>query len=299
MRSRGNRRNPARPVVRCATIIATTCVTIAASGVVAPDGAAATGAAAPGAASVVAPNDAAATGAAELTAVTVSRQVIPLLSPAGEPAEGGSALVIRYGFEQRGGRIIDESGRGHRITWVTSDGGTTRFVSHDAGRAVAFPRTCGGDRCPRAVLQVPHAADLNPGRSPFGYGAAVKLARHQTSTGQNVLQKGYSAAGSQYKLQIDGFAGMPSCVVVDRSRSGIRRTVGSRTVADGEWHRIECRRSRHTLTVVVDGVVRGRTGVPATLTVANGQPVSIGGKGAFPDNDQFQGALDDVWVSVG
>jgi hypothetical protein len=28
-------------------------------------------------------------------------------------------------------------------------------------------------------------------------------------------------------------------------------------------------------------------------------PLAVGGKGAFTDNDQFQGALDDVWVRIG
>jgi hypothetical protein len=39
--------------------------------------------------------------------------------------------------------------------------------------------------------------------------------------------------------------------------------------------------------------------VPAGLSVVNDLPLSIGGKGAYQDNDQFQGAVDDVWVSVG
>ena len=49
----------------------------------------------------------------------------------------------------------------------------------------------------------------------------------------------------------------------------------------------------------VDGVPRGSTTVPATLSVTNDRPLSIGGKGAFADNDQFNGALDNVWVEIG
>ena len=44
---------------------------------------------------------------------------------------------------------------------------------------------------------------------------------------------------------------------------------------------------------------RGSTRVPAKLSVTNERPLSIGGKGAFADNDQFNGALDNVWVEIG
>jgi hypothetical protein len=33
--------------------------------------------------------------------------------------------------------------------------------------------------------------------------------------------------------------------------------------------------------------------------VLNHIPLSVGGKGSFTDNDQFQGILDDVWVQIG
>lgn len=208
-------------------------------------------------------------------------------------------VVVLYNFEQAAGGIVDESGNGHVLRRATSSGGTTRIVTHDTGRAVAFPDRCNDKRCPRAVLQVPDAADLNPGTAPFVFGATILLGRRQTTDGQNVVQKGYSATGSQYKLQIDGAAGRPSCVLVDRRDPTIRLAKSNRTVADGAWHRIACHRSRTQLSIVVDGVLRGAAPVPATLSVTNDRPLSIGGKGAFRDNDQFQGALDDVWVSVG
>ena len=207
-------------------------------------------------------------------------------------------LVARYSFERNGG-IVDESGRGHTLRRVASGGGRTRIISHATGKAVAFPRACTGRRCPRAVLQSPNAADLNPGTRRFAYGAVVRLARWQTSGGQNVVQKGYSRATSQYKMQVDGRAGKPSCVVVDVYRPTIRIARSNRTVADNRWHSVECRRSGTVLAILVDGTVAGRTWVPAGLRVTNNRPLSIGGKGAYQDNDQFQGAVDDVWVTIG
>jgi hypothetical protein len=58
-------------------------------------------------------------------------------------------------------------------------------------------------------------------------------------------------------------------------------------------------RSGTSLSVLVDGAVSGRTTVPAGLSIVNGDPLRIGGKGLSPNNDQFHGALDDVFVSIG
>ncbi|MFD0518657.1 LamG-like jellyroll fold domain-containing protein [Paractinoplanes durhamensis] len=121
----------------------------------------------------------------------------------------------------------------------------------------------------------------------------------QTSKGQNIVQKGYSTTSSQWKLQIDGVAGRPSCVLVDTRKPAIRMVTSSVTAADGRWHAVVCRRIGATLAVYIDGIQRGSTALPAKLSVSNNRPLSIGGKGAFPDNDQFNGALDNVWVQIG
>jgi hypothetical protein len=41
----------------------------------------------------------------------------------------------------------------------------------------------------------------------------VRLDPGQTSDGQNILQKGYSSTGGQYKLQVDKLPGKPSCAM--------------------------------------------------------------------------------------
>ena len=85
------------------------------------------------------------------------------------------------------------------------------------GQAVRFPPPCAvyGDRsCARAVLESGPADLLNPEARPLRFGASIRLAPTETAKGENVLQKGYSAKGSQYKLQIDGSLGRPSCVLV-------------------------------------------------------------------------------------
>ncbi|GGQ68964.1 LamG-like jellyroll fold domain-containing protein [Couchioplanes azureus] len=215
-------------------------------------------------------------------------------------AAAGGTVVARYTFD--GGRtsgIRDESGHGHTLRLIAGNGGTVRAVPHRSGQALRFPAKCRTTSgCPHAALQSTSSAALNPGTRPISFGAAVLLARSQTTRGQNIVQKGYSSTSSQWKLQIDGAAGHPSCVL-HGSGTGLKIARSSVSVADGSWHAVECRRTSTALTVVVDGAVRGSRAISARLSVANSRPLSIGGKGAYADNDQFHGIIDDVWVRVG
>ncbi|MEV4637663.1 LamG-like jellyroll fold domain-containing protein [Actinoplanes sp. NPDC049548] len=207
-------------------------------------------------------------------------------------------VVARYDFD--GGRsssIPDNSGNGHTLRLIAGNGGTVRAVPHRSGQALRFPAKCTGS-CPHAALQSPSSASLNPGTRAISFGASVLLAASQTSKGQNIVQKGYSTESSQWKLQVDGAAGRPSCVLVG-ANPGIKIVRSTVSVADGSWHTVECRRTSTALTVVVDGAVRGSRVISAKLSVANSRPLSIGGKGAYSDNDQFHGIIDDVWVRIG
>jgi hypothetical protein len=227
-------------------------------------------------------------------AVVAIRPVIPAT------AIGTSVIIARYGFNgRRAGTITDESGHGHNLRIVAAHGGSVRQVVHGRGSALAFPAECTARICPHVALQSPTTADLNPGVRSIAFGADVLLPPGQTSKGENIVQKGYSATSSQWKLQVDGAAGRPSCVLVDDKRPTIRMVYSSVSIADGQWHALQCRRAGTTLSIYVDGVTRGSIGVPSKLSVTNARPLSIGGKGAFPDNDQFNGALDNVWVQIG
>ena len=130
------------------------------------------------------------------------------------------------------------------------------------------------------------------------FGAAVLMAPEEAGGGENVLQKGYATAGGQYKLQVDGESGKPSCGMSDKSSTTVHIARSRESIADGEWHALECRRSGSTLSVVVDDQVKTSVAIPATLSVVTAQPLSVGGKGVGADNDQFHGTLDDIWVRV-
>jgi hypothetical protein len=197
--------------------------------------------------------------------------------------------IAGYGFEgaQPWGDLTPFTGNQARI----------RFVAHDAGQAVQFPPPCRREPCPRLILRVLSRPALNPGRDLFSFGATVRLSPRHTTDGQNVLQKGYAAEGSQYKLQIDGTAGQPSCVLVGEDSRAIHVALADVGVADDGWHTLACRRGPDTLTILVDGAPRAAAPIPPALRVDNAMSLNLGGKSAHADNDQFHGAVDDVWIT--
>jgi hypothetical protein len=211
-----------------------------------------------------------------------------------------SPYVASYNFDTTvaDGTFDDGSGKGHLLRAVTRNGGKVTTTPHGNGQALVFPARCTGDTCPRAVLQATDTADLNPGNKDLAYGAGVLLGKSEGSSPENILQKGYNAGG-QYKLQIDGTSGKPSCALSDSQNSTVYLARSRTSIADGQWHTLECRRSGASLSILVDDQVQTSTTVPAALSVSTTQPFSLGGKGVGADNDQFHGSLDDVWISVG
>ena len=218
-----------------------------------------------------------------------------------DAAGTASPYVASYNFDSTvaDGTFDDGSGNGHLLRTRAANGGGVRTVRHGDGHGVTFPATCTGATCPRAVLQATDVPDLNPGSRNLRYGAAVLLSPTETSSGENVMQKGYATAGGQYKLQVDGVSGRPSCALSDRSDPAVHVARSRTSVADGRWHTLECRRTGTELTILVDDRPDGRATVPATLQIVTPQPLSLAGKGAGAGNDQFHGSLDDVWISVG
>jgi hypothetical protein len=215
-------------------------------------------------------------------------------SDADPPPLSADPIVVRYGFEGL------EAAGGQSLRVHSAGGGAVDTESHGGGLAVRFPPPCAeyGDRtCPRVILETPFAT--NPGPRPLRYGATVRLAPSETSDGENVLQKGFSHGHSQFKLQVDGAGGQPSCVLVGTASRQIHAAIASVSVSDGQWHTIECSRTGSSLTITVDGAVAGQAKVPASLSIVNNDPLRIGGKGISANNDQFHGALDDVFVSIG
>lgn len=181
---------------------------------------------------------------------------------------------------------------------LTANGGAVRSVAGapGRGRAVGFPGGCTATSgCPRAMVEVPSDPALEPGERPFSYGASVRLAADQTSVGSNIVQSGrFGSSGGQWKLQVDGEEGQPSCII--RSGDDVLKVRSSTSIADDAWHRVVCRRDARGISIEVDGSVHRK---PAhTGPVRSGLPIRIGSPGIGDHDDQYHGLIDDVVLDI-
>ncbi|GIE96366.1 LamG-like jellyroll fold domain-containing protein [Paractinoplanes rishiriensis] len=215
---------------------------------------------------------------------------------------GAAPVSVRYTFDGGVHRPLTDLNGQHELRPLGQNGGLLRLVRQGPGFAVVYPNRCTltfERDCPRAILEGFRDDSLNPGTRTLRYGASVLMTHGDLSDGANVLQKGYSVGGtSQFKLQVDHRLGHPSCVITGNRRR-IYRAEPWIDVADGRWHHLMCTRSGNRLTLTVDGVDRAWVGVPPRLSIANAEPLRVGGKGAAVGNDQFAGAIDNVFLTIG
>jgi hypothetical protein len=199
------------------------------------------------------------------------------------------------------GRVAENSGRGTPLTVRTADRGAVRVVTSGSNRFIGLPVRCaaGAQTCPRALLEGSDDPDLDPGIRSFRWGASVYIAKSQLAGSSNVVQKGIATTESQWKMQIGETHGKAQCVVVGRGSSRAYIVRSANTVADSKWHKVVCQRSGSVLSVFVDGVNRGRTTVPATISILNDKPLRIGGPNFNTSSDMFHGFVDDVYAVLG
>ncbi|AEV81074.1 hypothetical protein ACWT_0060 [Actinoplanes sp. SE50] len=226
----------------------------------------------------------------------------PLPADLGRVQTASAPVSLRYDFDGGVGKPIEDTGGGHELRPLGQNGGELRLVPEGSGLAVAYPDRCTLARerdCPRAILEGQRDDTLNPGRRPLRYGASVLMTHADLADGANVVQKGYSVGGvSQFKLQVDHRQGHPSCVITG-NRAHIYRAEPPIDVADGHWHDLECSRTEGRLALQVDGTPYASVPVPPSLSIANAEPLRVGGKGPARGNDQFAGEIDNVFLTIG
>ena len=210
------------------------------------------------------------------------------------------SIEVRYTFDDGTDQPIVDTNGTHLLRPLGQNGGRLALVPQGGGLAVSYPKRCTKTRqreCPRAILEGIRDDALNPGRRTMAYGASILMTHADLADGANVVQKGYSVGGvSQFKLQVDHRQGFPSCVVAGRTR--IYRAEPRLDVADGTWHELVCARRKDRLVTIVDGVERASVPVPPSLSIANAEPLRVGGKGTNDGNDQYAGQIDNVFVMI-
>jgi hypothetical protein len=188
------------------------------------------------------------------------------------------------------------------------------------GRYVQFP---GGEgrTAPEAILSIqPQAVNgsdpLSPGLSSFSFGDDFRYDGSFGATsgkGNNILQRGLYG-GQQFKLQAD--AGHLTCRIAGSQSAVVVPPLKTRTplvLQPGAWYRGACDVQRIsdgsssvvvtvTLTTRDSGVTQTRTSrqVQIGQVAPSSAPVEVGGKPPkySSSNDQFEGAVDNVFVDV-
>lgn len=228
--------------------------------------------------------------------------VAGLSAPAGAAASRELLLTFDNGETFANGSAVQDTSGAHAdgVVKTRYGAGLSGTAGVGGSRGVRFPAPCSNEPCPNAMIKITDRPGLDVHYADFEWGAEVNLTPSEVAKGANVVQKGrYSDSGGQWKLQIDGFAGKPSCIVSGVAADGrfARALVyASVSVADGRWHQVTCRRAGTVVTVFVDGVNRG-SGTARVADLASPAPVTVGAKTVRGyDNDQFFGRLDNVFM---
>lgn len=227
----------------------------------------------------------------------------PTPTPDDGPDYSGAALWLPFDevttAEDGTEELPAGSGAPYAGRVVQANGGEVQQVEGPEGRgsALQFPAVCDAPSgCPMALVEVAPAAAFEPGAAAFSWGASVRLPPSATTGGSNVVQQGrFGSEGGQWKLQVDGEEGMPSCRV--RGDAGDLVVTSSVSVADDAWHRVVCHRDDEGVSIAVDGEVVRETG--ATGVIASAEPIRVGSPGVNDGDDQFSGSIDDVFLELG
>ncbi len=228
-------------------------------------------------------------------------------APGGDGTDAVGQLHLHLDFNRpqtEGAKCSFDAGAGG---WadalvIESEPGVLQIVegAEPSSRAVAFPPACQASACPRALVRLPDDDRLDPGGQDFKYGVRVRLPPDQTAAGSNLVQKGrYGTPGGQWKLQVDGAEGRPSCVLqgeVGENRETVR-LVANQGIADNRWHWVSCQIADDRLTIVIDDMAKT---IDAEVgTVGNAAGVRIGASGPKAPADQFHGIIDDMVFCLG
>jgi hypothetical protein len=233
-----------------------------------------------------------------------------------EPTPSGSAALL-LDFESGGLEIgadvtsVENAGTAAIDVRATGEAAIEVVPAPGAGHAVRFPRYTGAAVAPAAVLVAddPGGA-LDPGDDDFTFGASFQLDEESSGSkadnGDNLVQRGTFDSPAQIKIQLD--KGVPSCRVLGPDGEVFVQADGP--VDPGPWYTVTCeRRSDEViLQVEADGGASGdgtwRKSGPTGAVSFEDLPLTIGGKTA-PDGtpvasaDQFNGAVDDVFLTIG
>lgn len=193
---------------------------------------------------------------------------------------------------------------------AVADGQLRAEPGRDGGYAARFPAYASGD--PRRVVVTTFATGeddpLGPGTGDFSFGADFTLDRLSEEAGvddgNNLVQRGLSSDPAQYKIQIDH--GHASCRVAGEEGEVVVRS--ARTIVPEIWYHVSCTRTGDDITLTlgsfegepertVGSGATGAIGMSSTTPLVMGGKATDAGAAVEGNSDQFNGAIDNVFLS--
>jgi hypothetical protein len=235
----------------------------------------------------------------------------PKAEPTGTPAS------LRLDFEsappvgQELDEVDNEGTSAVEIAVETSGDGRIEVVEGPGGgHAARFPAYTGEEFSPEAVMVVTakETGTLDPLDEEFRFGASFMLDSESSGTksdnGDNLVQRGTFQSPGQFKIQIDN--GVPSCRVL--GDDGEVFVKAGTTISPDVWYGVSCERAGSDVSISLTqygepGQTWTSTGPTGHLTLGT-LPLAVGGKVSsegvpVASGDQFNGAVDDVFLQIG
>ena len=248
----------------------------------------------------------------------------PRAEPAASSPSASGTAVVGFDFDELG--ALEQAGvlgtgalpltntapQPVTVRVATVAGGSLRAErGREGGYAARFPAYSSGD--PRRVVVMTFAAGnddpLGPGSADFSFGAEFTLdplsEEDGLDDGNNLVQRGLSADPAQYKIQIDH--GRASCRIAGDDGEVLVKS--QQTIEPETWYRVSCTRSGDDVTLELrsfDGSAGERTvgsGATGAIRLPSTTPLVMGGKATSEgeavkgNSDQFNGAIDNVFLT--
>ncbi len=201
------------------------------------------------------------------------------------PASAGSYLGLWLMNESPGATTMaDASG-------LRNHGRLSNVVAGQPGQYSTSYRFNGT----QSKVTVPSSPSLNPGNLSLTLNASLLVPSTLPLGDYNVIQKGTSVTpGGHYKLEIRAnnttALGQPRCTF--RGSTGRVIVASRKNIADGRWHRISCKKTATSVSIIVDGVTTTKAGVVGSIS--NTVPLTMGYKPTTAGTAFFRGGLDAV-----
>src|SRR5918993_341182 len=218
------------------------------------------------------------------TAVLSATVIVVLLLAAPSYAD-----VLRTGADwqmnETSGQMIDSSGN--------NNDGTPKDVRQTGSRY--------GFNGSTSYVVVPDSDSLDPEESDITLSAGVKVTdKPMDDDSYDIVRKGLSGTpGGDYKMEIKRTAnpavGKLHCLF--KGDGGMVDKVARQDIVDGNFHKLECIKTRTSVVAKVDGK-SGSTKAGSAGSISNSTNVMVGAKTSKPLDDVFDGSMDFVSIDI-